>query len=219
MFQTYRTILKRAGWSLILFGLLAIGMMIYRGDAGLNSMSNILTFGVVAGFFLMRGNLQVTAWVTRFSAFYWMYRVFLIVIGIVVFQDQDLWMTQFRLSPILSFVSCIFTGVLAIYLPWLYCQLRHPQILAAMRTSGMKAAPPISAWVGGAAVAVIINALLYVAFNGTDGAEALQRAKQQLGPNYNYRMASIAWSGSYVEATVTAYNRNTIKTIDVEWTK
>lgn len=219
MFQTHRRRLKRAGWSLILFGLLDILMMIYRGENGVNAISPLLGLGVIAGVFLLRGNLQVTTWVTWFSAFYWMYRVFSTAIGIVVFQDQDLWMTQFRLYPILNAVLWIFTGALAIYLPWLYCQLRHPQILAALRTSEIKAVPPMSAWGGGAGFAVILSILIYLAFSSTDATEALQRAKQQLGPNYNYRMTSIAWSGSQVEATVTAYNRNAIKSLDVEWTK
>ncbi len=148
-----------------------------------------------------------------------MYRVCSTVIGIVVFQDPDLWMAQLRLSPILNSVSWIFTGALAIYLPWLYCQLRHPQIRAALRTSGINAAPPISAWVGGAGLAVIVSILIYLAFSSADAVAALQRAKQQLGPNYTYRMTSIAWSGSQVEATVTAYNRNSIQSVDVEWTK
>ena len=219
MFQTYRTILKRAGWSLILFGLLDILMMIYRGENGVNLRDALGIVGIIAGVFLLRGNVKVTIWVTRFAAFYWMYRAFSTVIGIVVFQDQDLWMTQFRLSPILTSISWIFTGALATYLPWLYCQLRHPQILAALRTSGMEATPPMNAWVGGAGVAVILSILIYLVFGSTDGAEALQRAKQQLGPDYNYRLTSIIWSGSQVEATVTAYSRTTIKSIDVEWTK
>lgn len=219
MFQTYRTILNRTGWSLILYGLLDILMMIYRGENAVNSISGLGSVGIIAGVFLLRGNLKVTIWVTRFSGFYWMYRVLSTVFRIVVFQDQDLWTIQFRLFPILNSVSWIFTGALAIYLPWLYCQLRNPRILAALRTSGMKAAPPMSAWVGGAGLAVIVNILLYLAFSNSDAAEALQRAKLQLGPNYNYRMTSIGWSGSQVEATVTAYNRNSIQSIDVEWTK
>ncbi|WP_299489398.1 hypothetical protein [Acaryochloris sp. IP29b_bin.137] len=219
MIQTSRTILKRAGWSLILFGLLNISMMIYRGENGVNSMSNLLSLGVIAGVFLLRGNLKVTTWVTWFSAFYWMYRIFSTVIGIIVFQDQDLWMTQFRLYPILSSVSWIFTGALVIYLPWLYCQLRHQRILAALRTSGMEAAPPMSAWLGGAGLGIILSILIYLAFSSADAAEALQRAKQQLGPNYNYRMTSIGWSNSQVEAIVTVYNRNSIQSIDVEWAK
>lgn len=219
MFQTYRTRLKRAGWSLILLGLLDILIMIYRGENGVNSISGLGSVGAIAGVFLLRGNLKVTNWVTWFSAFYWMYRVFSTVIRIVVFQDQDLWMTQFRLYPILNTVSWSFTGVLVIYLPWLYCQLRHPQLLVALRASGIKALPPMSAWVGGAGFAVILSILIYLVLSSADAAEALQRAKQQLGPNYNYRLTSMGWSGSRVDATVTAYNRTTIKTIDVEWTK
>ncbi|WP_262562420.1 hypothetical protein [Acaryochloris sp. CCMEE 5410] len=185
----------------------------------MKSISGLGGVGAIAGVFLLRGNLKVTNGVAWFSAFYWMYRVFSTVIGVVVFQDQDLWMTQFRLYPILNTVSWSFTGVLAIYLPWLYFQLRHPQILAALRSSGMKALPPISAWVGGAGFAVILSVLIYLVLSSADAAEALQRAKQQLGPNYTYRLTSMGWSGSQVEATVTAYNRTTIKTIDVEWTK
>ncbi|MGR3273480.1 hypothetical protein ACSYAD_00085 [Acaryochloris marina NIES-2412] len=217
--QTYRTRLKYLGWSLILLGLLAIAMMLYRGAAGLNAISNILSLGVVVGVFLIRGNLQITVWVTRFAAFYWMYCVASTIILMTMSSPLALWMTRFRLQPMFMAASFLFTGMVAVYLPWLYCQLRHPQIVTACGRTEVGAAPPIGAWVGGAGLGVILSTILYLSVSSPDGAEALQRAEQQLGPDYNYRLTSIFWSGSQVEATVTAYSRTTIQSIDVEWTK
>lgn len=58
MFQTYRRRLKCAGWSLILFELLDILMMIYRGEDGVNSISGLGSVGAIVGVFLLRGNLN-----------------------------------------------------------------------------------------------------------------------------------------------------------------
>lgn len=106
-----------------------------------------------------------------------------------------------------------------IYLPWVYHQLRQLQSLTARVKSGLEAAPPISAWGSGAGLALVLGIFTYFALTSNDAAEALKRAERQLGPDYNYQLSAIIWSGASVDATVTAYNRHTIQSIDVEWTK
>src|SRR4051812_30406743 len=69
MTRSYRFILRRVGWVLIVLGALDIAYMVYcvLNDVSYSSSLNI--FAVVAGIFLVRGHLGAARTVTWFIAF------------------------------------------------------------------------------------------------------------------------------------------------------
>ncbi len=215
--KSYKGILNRVGWSLILFGLLDLLMMVYRGRMGLSYISSFYGLAAIAGIFLLRGNLRTAAWMTGVTAFYSMVFAFSTLTLTVVTHPLNLWITRLRLNPIFMMASVLFTGAFMVYLPWLYGQLRRPQIVSAYAGAGLGTAPPIGAWASGVGVGIALSVIIFMVFNSNDAAEALRRAELQLGPDYNYRLSSINWRGSEVQATVTAYTHNSIESIEIEW--
>jgi len=224
--KDHYAILRKVGWVFIVVGLIDFGLMIYSivNKASYNSSFNI--FAVIAGIFLLKGNLKATRLISLFIA------IFIgTSIGNIVFMPFlspiDLLLTSFRLEPInhiISFVS--FLTYMAISV-WGYCELTSEPVRTAMDESGVNyisffKKPIIGFGIGGCLTLYMVI-LMSSIMNGATATEVKQRAAVQVGKGYKFHIDSINWSSSssnkHVYSIVTAYNDAQIKNIVVEWSE
>jgi hypothetical protein len=211
-------ILRRAGWALVVIGVLDIGFMIYCVANQMSYSSSLNIFAVIAGIFLLRGSLGAARVVTWFSAF--MLAGFSIG-SLVVFpwmQPLEFWLLEFRNDPLGSLILIALLPVVLLALFWIYKTLRSPAVIEARVTEGHTPGAPYSAFLAGGALALAMGVLLQLAFNGESAEKAVRLATQQYGSQYKYFVSSVNWAGDHVSARLTAYNDKESKEVEVEWT-
>lgn len=215
----YRTILKKVGLALIVFGLADICFMIYSVSHGQSYSSSFNIFAVVAGIFLMRGSLGAARLVTWLSAF--MLTAFIAAIFLLFpfLQPFGLLVVQAKLNPVWSAVLWLLAAVVLLLLGWSYRKLRSGPVLDALQASGRSTATPKLAVGLGLALVAVLAVALNMTLRGAPGDKAIELARQKLGPGYNYATQSVQWSGNSGSAVVAAYNDSEIKYIPVEWSE
>jgi hypothetical protein len=212
----HRKVLRSVGFVLVAIGVADIGLMIYCIATGQGYSSSLNIFAVIAGVYLINGSLVAARVVTWFAAF------LLTAIGgtllmLPFIQPLDLWLTEFRLSPLASVVSWLFLTVVVIALGWAYWRLRSEEVVRARIEAGHKASPPLLAFALGIALVVGLTAMMHFIMSGENSAKAIDLARSKAGPNYKYHVTAMNWSNSTVRATVTAYNAKEIKSVEVQW--
>jgi hypothetical protein len=210
-------ILRRVGWALVIVGIADIGLMVYCVLQDKSYSSSLNVFAVVAGAFLMRGSLAAARIVTWASAF-----LFSGFIGALVFvfpfmQPLDLWLTEFRLNPGISFLTVLAAILSTAFLGWVYLQMRSQEVIAARAEAGQVTTPPKRAFVLGAVLAISIATIMHFTFTGSSAVKAIAMAESQLGPHFLYHVQRMSWAGEHGSATVTAYNRTEIRSVEVKW--
>ncbi len=142
----YRAILNRVGIVLIVVGILDIAYMAYcisqSQDQSYSSSLNILA--VVAGVFLLRGNLRSVSIVTWYAAFTIAKFVSTIFILLPFSKPAELWATEFRLDPVGLSVSLLVKTAEIALLFWVYTQLRAAPVVSASLKSGHPASSTCS---------------------------------------------------------------------------
>ena len=214
---THLPTLRRVGWTLVVVGVLDIGLMIYCIANRISYSSSLNIFAVAAGILLLRGSLGTARVVTWFSAF--MLSVFLLGAFSVFswLQPLDYWLLKVRANPLGFLLSIALAVVVLGWLLWIYRQLRSPIVMEARAAAGHKLGVPTSAFVAGGALAVFMAITLQLTLKGESAEKAVRIATQQYGNEYEYFVASINWSGSHVSARLTAYNDKESKEVEVEW--
>lgn len=215
----YRAILKRVGIALIVFGLIDIAFMIYTVSEGRSYSSSFNVFAVIAGIFLFRGSLAAARLVTRFSAF--MLAAFFGAIFLLLpfLQPPGLMLIQARLDPVATLSAWLIAIVGLTLIAWTYRQLRSVAVLEALKTSGRPTSPPKVAFGLGLVLAIVLAAVLFLAFKGATGDKAVELAREKLGHDYNYAIQSFQLSGDRRSAVVAAYNDHEVKYVPVEWSE
>jgi len=215
--QSHIPILRRAGWVLIAVGLLDIGFMIYCIVNQMSYSSSLNIFAVVVGVLLVRGNLPTARFVTSATAF--------LLSGLAVgcltvypwlMPWKYTWQT-FRSDPADWAATMAFFFAIPLLLAWVYRQLRLPAVVAALAAKGHRSRAPIVAFVSGAALAISMGVLMQLVLNGDTAREAIGRARQQHGTEYDYFVSNINWGGGRARATVVGYNEREVRDIEVEW--
>lgn len=209
-------ILRRVGWALILVGLLDIGFMVYCIMNDINYSSSLNIFAVVAGVFLRRQSLQTARIVTFFAAFMFA-GIGLTAIIFSLLVPFGLLAAQVRLHPLSSIGAFLFAAAFLVFAFWVYRSLTSPAVMEARRIAGLSAKKPRAGFVAGVALAVGLSIVLALVNNGPAAEKAIAKAREQAGPDYNYYVTSMQWSGDSGRAIVTAYNAREIKEIGVEW--
>ena len=215
----YRSILKRVGLALIAFGLADIGFMIYSVSHGQSYSSSFNIFAVIAGIFLWRGSLGAARLVTWFAAFLLTGFIGAIFLVVPFVLPIDLLIVHAKLNPVFSVVGAFMVLGVFVLLGWAYKLLRSPPVVDALKESGRKAAVPRLAFGAGLALVTFMAVMLSMTLNGDAGIRAVELAREQLGPGYNYTTQSIRWGGGHASATVVAYNESEIKYVPVEWSE
>ena len=213
----YRIILKKVGLALLIFGFADIAFMIYCFTHGQGYSSSFNIFAVIAGIFLLRGHLGTAKLVTTFTAF--MLGAF---IGSILFvypflMPIGLVLVHIKTSPIIAIALFLFVPFVLGFLAWVYRALRSAWVLEALSTAGKPVNPPKLAFGFGLAIAIFVAVMLNVTVNGAAGDKAIELARQELGPSYNYSTQSVQFGGGHGHAVVAAYNDSEVKYVPVEW--
>jgi len=215
--EDHREILKRVGLALTVFGLVDIAFMIYSLAQGQSYSSTFNIFAVLAGIFLMRGSLGAARLVTWFSAFMLASFAGAVLLLFPFMQPLDLLIAQAKIYPARLVTPWLVAAAAFVLLGWIYARLRSPPVIAALLASGRSATAPRHAFVLGVGFVVFLAAMLKMTLHGTANEKAIELARHQLGPGYNYATQSIQWGGGHGRAVVAAYNDEEIQHVTVEW--
>lgn len=214
--EDYRSILKRVGLVLVIAGVIDIGYMVYCIMQGQSYYSSFNIFAVIAGISVWRAKLGAVRLVTFFSAF--MFSGFLAMLLVFPFvKPLALWKAEFMQEPLNTFARFILSIVLIAVLYWIYGQLRSEPVLRAREAAGQRISPPKLAFsLGGLLVAVLGGMMLFLPVTYS-GKKAVELAKSRYGLDHSYYVSSMQWSNGHVRASLTAYNKQEIKLVTVEW--
>ena len=219
MTNSYLSTLRRVGIVVIIIGVLDIGYMAYCISTEQSYSSSLNIFAIVAGIFLMRGNLTAARVISWFTAFFLAAFIIGIVIIAPTFQPLGLSITQIRLNPYSFIISAFISVVLLCVLFWIYRELRSPIVIKALSDKQKSVKAPKSAFIAGGCLVLIIVIMMNLTLNGASSKKAVLLAKEKLGAQYQYNVKEMRWAGDHVWANVTAYNKTEIKSIEVEWDK
>lgn len=216
----YASILKRVGFVLILVGLVDISYMIYCivNDFSYSSSFNI--FALIAGLFLILGNLRAASIVYHASLFMF----FGLITGfgvLLILVPFGLLLTHVRLEPWSSLLNAFLgAGIIGI-LAWTARELGRTPVQIAIadrypaswRTSGHAAAT------AGVALGLVILGIGLWAEKSNGAERALSLAAQSVGPGYNLFVTQPNEKTGQAENTaiVTAWNSTQIKQVPVSW--
>lgn len=218
----HQEILRRVGLVLILAGIVDIAVMVYCIIHGITYASPFNVFAVIAGIFLVRGNLRVAGaviWLTTFLFVLFLGAPFLLVL----LQPLDFTLLQIRLFPVGSTLSAVLWLFAMALLMWTLLSLKN--VYLEDMTSGARKKrhslriPIVLGLLLLAAFAVILS----ISFNGEAARLAKSKVSEQLGSNYKYFVSSLQVSysprGEHITAVVTAYNDNEFRKIPLQLDK
>lgn len=217
MESSYRDILKRIGIVLIVIGALDIGLMIYCITHQMSYSSSVNIFAVIAGIYLLKGNLGAAKAVRFFVMFLFTGAVGSILMVLPLIQPPDLVAVEIRLLRWEVMLPLLILAVIIVAGTWTILEFRKPQVAKAMEEAGGRAWKPRNAVFGGAALVVVLGVLMHFLLRGDAANEAIARAAKMDGPGFKYVVTSMNISNSHVRATVTAYDDNEIRSENVEF--
>jgi len=211
---------RKVGIALLVIGILDIGYMIYSIFNEFSYASSFNIFTVVAGIFLIRGNL-IVALITRFFITFFVAVVFGIIILYFYLMPIDLIMVQIKLqSTLMLSIALILSCVIAILI-WMCIQFSTSESIQAFIDEGYKSTIPklmsFSATAVGTLLMILIGAFFNFIYSSEVVTKAVKSAQEQYGNNYQYHVTSFNIENDHGVATVVAYNNEAIKIIKVEW--
>lgn len=220
----YLSSLRTVGIALIILGIIDIGLMIYCIACRISYSSSFNVFAVIAGILLIRGGLRTANIVALFSAFMLSSSLGAIFL-LPVLMPFELMLAYLRVYPAHTGVGLLITVCYVVFLGWIYRRLTTPSVLAAIadrypRWTSFWRRPRIG-FVIGTLLAVILIASLGSMTHCATAVRAIAEAKRKTEEGYKFCVSSLAIQScngrTHVEAVVTAYNRDVIKKIPVEW--
>ena len=209
------TTLTRVGIVLVVVGLLDICYMVYCIVHRLSYHSSLNIFAVIAGIYLIRGNLRATGVITWFAAFMLAGVIGGLVLLVPFFLPMRLLLTEFSLNPVSMSLSFGLSVVMLLIIAWVYRSLRSPIVLQARSEAGLNGRSPITAVLAGIAIVVIIAVVMRAFMNSDAAKQARNIALKMDGPDYSYVIQSMNITNGHVSALITAYNKTEIKTVQV----
>lgn len=218
--ETYRAVLKRVGWVLIVVGLLDVGVMVYCIVNRQSYSSSFNLFAIIAGIFLLRGGLRTAAVIRWFCVF--MLAGFLAMAVVAPFiQPWDLSLTELRLNPGSIAIGVILYILVLGLLFWVARQLGLEPVQVAIAKAGVKRRDVRYALAAGVGLAVLVGIAIPLFSNGESAERAKSIAQQEVGPGYKFHVSSIRVStvGNKTNASgvVTAWNHQEIRSVPFNW--
>ena len=207
---------RKAGITLLIIGIIDIGVMAYCISNSISYSSSFNIFAVIAGVLLIKGGVKtarIIRWVSAFFVIAFVCMLFLWPITTPI----DLTITQIKLNPVGMLGTYAFSIVFIVILAWIYQQLSSDDSLALLKQHGYKTEKPKSALYVALAFMVLGGALFGFLNNSDSASKAIKLAKEQHGSNYKYHISSLNMSNGHGAAIVTAYNSTEIKNVQVKW--
>lgn len=217
----YRAVLRKVGFVIIGVGIIDILCMVYCAVNKLNYSSSLNIFAVIAGIFMVRGNLRVAKAVAFMSALLtaFVLGAFLLI---PAHFSPGLLAAYLKVKPLLSVSIALLMAILLIICFWIYRKLTAPAVQKAMYPNTPELPHKKSVlgfWCGGLILFAIIGFRFFV-MNDSSVAKAKQMAEEQTGPGYSFQVTSFRKVSSakvWYDTTVTAYNSDEIKKIRISW--
>lgn len=218
--QTHTKIFKRTGWVLVAVGVADIFLMVYCIINQMSYSSSFNIFAVIAGIFLLRGNLRAASIVRWFSVFMLSGCITLFLFWPFL-QPIGLTLTQLRLNLVHSLVSFCFAFFIFALLFWLAKELGSRQIQVMRDECGRKKRNMyIPAGIG---FFLVISLVIFLSFflGGETAEKAKHVAERQVGPGYTFHVSNLNIvknnKGTSVHGNVTAWNYSEIKNVEINW--
>jgi hypothetical protein len=218
--ESYRVILRRAGFVLVAVGLIDIGRMIYCIINSISYSSSLNIFAVIAGILLIRGGLK-TAGLVRWLSLFFLSAIITLVVNFPLVQPIGLTLAEIRFDTRSVLVSVLFLVVLATFLYWVARELGREPVQIAREAAGLKrrsARVPILCGIGVVVAAFVMVTLL---LRGESAERATREAAKEVGPEFSFHVTSlnINQSGRHksVSAVVAAWNDKEVRDIPVQW--
>jgi hypothetical protein len=213
-------ILKRTGAVLAAIGAIDIAAMIYCISTGISYSSSFNIFALLAGIFLIRGNLLAATIVRWFSVFLLAsFAAFALTWPLT--QPWDLTLTQARLSPWQATASVVLLLAAICLLFWAQRSLGESPVLAAVVAAGRKVRDMRVPATLGVGLVVLLVVLMPLFLSGESGKRALSLAEAQLGKDFKYHVSSLRVTanseGTFVSAVVTAWSQQEVRTVPLSW--
>ncbi len=207
---------RKTGIVLLVIGIIDIAVMIYCISNKISYSSSFNVFAVIAGFLLIKGSVKTARIVRWVSAFFIVAFCGMIILYPFTYPI-DLITLQIKLNPVGILISFGFGFIFIAILGWLYIQLSNPESMSLMKDAGYKIGKPKIAIISGLSVVVLGFVFTYLFQSGESAAKAITLAQEKLGGNFKYHVSSISVSGNKGHAVVAAYDKDTIKYIDIQW--
>lgn len=215
--EPYKEILRRIGIALIVIGALDIGWMIYCITHRMSYSSSVNIFAVVAGIYLLRGDLGVAKAVRFFVILLFTVEMSALFLVLPLVQPLDLMAAEFRLLRWQGMLSLLVALMVIMAGAWIILEFKKPPIVKAMVEAGGKAWRPRNAVFVGVAFVAVMGIIMHFLLHGDAANEAIARAAKIDGPGFKYVVTSMNITNSHVRATVTVYNDNEIRSENVEF--
>jgi hypothetical protein len=213
-------LLKKAGLVLVVVGILDIGLMIYAIASQVSYSSSLNVFAVVAGVFLLRGNLRAASAV-RWLALFFLAALISVSVASPFLLPLGLLATYVQVNP-LAFMGSFGVFALALMLfGWLAKQLSAEPIKAAQLASGRRVRDARIPLLVGVGLAVVLAGVTISVQSSDSAARAISEARAQLGADYEFHVSSINYrsnsEGTTVSGIVTAWKSGTIRDLPFQW--
>jgi hypothetical protein len=213
--------LRRAGWILVVVGVLDIATMVYRI---VNRESHVLNldffFAVVAGILLIRGSLR-TASIVRWVSVFVLSLMAATLVAMPFIQPVNLTLTQIRLGQTMTVLTFDLTLLFLGLLIFLTRELGSQVVLEARAAAGRKRRDmriPIGIAFG---LMVMVLAAVQSFLDGESAGQAQALAEKQLGPSYRYHLSKLteisSQEGTTYVGLVTAWNDREVRVLRVQW--
>lgn len=212
--------LKRVGGVLLAVGLIDIAVMVYCIVNRVSYSSGFNIFAVIAGVFLLRGNLRAAS-VVRWLAVFLFAGIVAMTIAWPFTQPLGLTFTQFRLNLGGSFATFAFTAFVLGLSFWVTRELGQKEVKTARASAGRKERDMRIPAALAVSFVVVMGVALALLFGGESAARAKSMAMQQVGPGYRFYVGSLNIAknskGKFISGVVTAWNETSIRSVPVQW--
>jgi hypothetical protein len=217
----HRRTLRTVGTTLIVIGVLDIGLMIYSMMQGKSYSSSFNLFAVVLGIFLFCGSLRAANLTVLALAFILSAAAFVVMAAPFVFPPA-LILARVRQGSLAPGTQIAFGIALVAYVILVIRALRDPIVKAAQDAAGVKRPRLIYPILVGGALAAVILGINLVLQSGPAAQHAKQLAEGRVGPGYEFYISGARVSyqqagRSTYEYTLSAWNAERVIDVQVGW--
>lgn len=212
------TVMRRAGATLAVIGLLDIASCVVSIAHGASYSSSLNVFALVAGVLVYRGSGSAARLVVKGLSFLLGGFLLLPLVTPAITPTRLAWLLLKRSPWHAAAGLTVYVSLLAV-MYWIRQTLGELPI-----HGGQMKAPPLhrSLPAGlGAAIPLLLAVILPVSMAGPAGRRAVAEAARKVGPGYSFHVqqmsTSINTSGTRGRATVVAYSDAEIRYVAVEW--
>lgn len=221
----YKKIVKNVGKVLIVMGVVDIIYMFWVVSQKGSYSSSFNIFAIIAGIFLIRGNLKAVRIISCLAGFYLVVSLVPAIVSPFLITPVDYWMILIKLNPGTVIQSFIIWIIITILLVWVYFNLTSDIVINEMKNQGPGLngfwLRPQTFLILGVIVSIIALSFSFFMLHGNNAQLAAQKAQKQIQGEYKYFVNSVnvntANGKKSVIAQVTAYNQNEIKNLIISW--